>query len=105
MTSNLPPGPRGLKAYGFLGGGSAARAFAFLERTTQEHGPVSMFRILNQRICLVNDAELIKQILVTEQHKFTRDTGATLLRELVGEGLLTSEEPFHLERRRLLQPA
>jgi cytochrome P450 len=105
MTSNLPPGPRGLKAYGFLGGGSAARAFAFLERTTQEHGPVSMFRILNQRICLVNDAELIKQILVTEQHKFTRDTGATLLRELVGEGLLTSEEPFHLERRRILQPA
>src|SRR4051812_19022886 len=105
MTSNLPPGPRGLKAYGFLGGGSAAKAFAFLERTAKEYGPVSMFQVLGQRICLVDDAEIIRQILVTEQHRFIRDTGATLLRELVGDGLLTSDEPLHVERRRILQPA
>jgi cytochrome P450 len=101
----LPPGPRGLEAYGFLGRGSTARAFAFLERTAKKYGPISSFRLFHQRICLIDDAELIKQVLVTEQQRFTRDTGATLLRELLGEGLLTSEEPLHLERRRVLQPA
>jgi cytochrome P450 len=61
--------------------------------------------VLNQRICLVDDAELIKQILVTEQAKYVRDNGATLLRELVGDGLLTRDEPLHRERRRVMQPA
>jgi cytochrome P450 len=94
-----------LEAYGFFGGGSAARAVAFLEKTATTHGPVSSFRVLNQRICLVNDAELIKQILVTDQASYTRDSGALMLRELVGDGLLTSEEPRHRERRRVIQPA
>ena len=64
-------------------------AFAFLHEMARTYGPVSSFRVLNQRICLIDDAELIKQILVTEQAKYVRDNGATLLRELVGDGLLT----------------
>jgi cytochrome P450 len=61
--------------------------------------------VFNQRLFLIDDAELIEQVLVREQHKFTRDRGAILLRELVGDGLLTSDEPRHRERRRVLQPA
>ncbi len=53
----------------------------------------------------VDDAALIEQILVTQQHKFTRDVGAAIARDLLGEGLLTTEDPLHLERRRLMQPA
>ena len=105
MSDSLPPGPRGFDAYGFFGRGSVGRAVAFLQRTAQTYGPISSFRVLNQRICLVDDAEIIKQILVTDQHKFVRDSGATLLRELVGDGLLTSDEPRHRERRRVMQPA
>lgn len=104
-SSAAPPGPRGLEAYRFFGGGSATKAFEFLQATARRYGPVSSFRVLNQRICLVDDAEVIREILVTQQHKFIRDTGATLLRELVGDGLLTSEEPRHRERRRIMQPA
>lgn len=102
---NLPPGPRGFAAYGFFGGGSAARAVAFLEKTVRTYGPVSSFQVLNQRICLLDDADLIKQVLVTDQAMYTRDSGALMLRELVGDGLLTSEEPRHKERRRVMQPA
>ena len=105
MNSKLPPGPRGIDAYGFFGRGSVGRAVAFLQRTARTYGPVSSFRVLNQRICLVDDADIIRQILVTDQHKFVRDSGATLLRELVGDGLLTSDEPRHRERRRVIQPA
>ena len=101
----LPPGPRGFSAYGFFGGGSVARAVAFLESTARSYGSVSSFQVLNQRICLIDDADLIKQVLVTDQAKYTRDNGAIMLRELVGDGLLTSDEPRHKERRRVMQPA
>jgi cytochrome P450 len=66
---------------------------------------VSSFPLGTQRIVLVDDPASIETVLVSRQHDFVRDTGATLLRELVGDGLLTSEDPAHLTRRRLMQPA
>lgn len=100
-----PPAPRGREVFGFFGNGSAAGTIEFLERTARRYGPISSFRLLTKRIYLVDDAELIQEILVTNQHAYMRDTGATLLRELVGDGLITREEPQHRERRRVLQPA
>ena len=81
------------------------RTLTFLEQTARRFGPISYFRFLNQQIYLVDDPTLIEEILVKQQHKFRRDNGATVLRELVGDGLLTRDEPRHRERRRLLQPA
>jgi cytochrome P450 len=54
---------------------------AFLEKTARRYGPISSFRLLE------------------------RDSGAELLRELVGDSLITREEPLHKDRRRMLQPA
>jgi cytochrome P450 len=101
----VPPGPRGREVFGFFGRGNAAGTIQFLERTARQYGAIASFRILHKRIYLVDDAELIREILVTRQHSFVRDTGAALLRELVGDGLITREEPQHRERRRILQPA
>jgi cytochrome P450 len=100
-----PPGPRGPEALGFFGRGSVGNTLSFLEATARQYGPLSSFRVLHKRIYLIDDADLVQQVLVTRQHEFIRDTGATLLRELVGDGLLTREEPLHRERRRILQPA
>jgi cytochrome P450 len=96
----VPPGPRGLEVLGFV-----RRTLPFLEETARRFGPISSFRVLNQRLYLIDEPEWIQDILVTRQHLFIRDTGATLLRELVGDGLLTRDEPGHKERRRILQPA
>lgn len=78
---------------------------SFFEKTARRYGSFSSFKVLHKRIYLVDDAELVQQLLVTRQHEFARDTGATLVRELVGDGLLTREEPLHRERRRVIQPA
>ncbi len=102
---NRPPGPRGRAVFGFFGGGKPGRMVAFLQNTARRYGPISSFRLLHQHIYVVDDPALIQEILVTRQHEFIRDTGATLLRELIGDGLLTREEPLHRERRRVLQPA
>ncbi|MBV8552398.1 MAG: cytochrome P450 [Acidobacteriaceae bacterium] len=101
----IPPGPRGREVRGFFGGGSFAGTLDFLDKTARRFGPISSFRLLHKRIYLVDDADLIKEILVTQQHNFERDSGAKLLRELVGDALITREEPDHRERRRVLQPA
>src|SRR3954471_1728729 len=100
-----PPGPRGTEVLGFFGYRSAPHTLSFLEKTAREYGSLSYFRLLHQHTYLVDDPELIKQVLVVQQHRFRRDVGATILRELVGDGLLTRDEPLHRERRRILQPA
>jgi cytochrome P450 len=100
-----PPGPRGLETLGFFGRGSATGALGFLEKTARQYGPVSSFRVLRQRIFVLNDADLIRDVLVARQHDFERDLGARFLRELVGDSIITRMEPQHRERRRVLQPA
>jgi len=100
-----PPGPRGREVLGFAGFGDVSRTLTFLEQTARRFGPVSYFRFLNQQLYLIDDPQLIQEVLVTQQHKFRRDNGASILRELVGDGLLTRDEPEHRVRRRLLQPA
>jgi len=101
----VPPGPRGFETLGFFGRSAERNTLTFLRDTARRYGPISYFRILHKHIFVVDDADLIKEILVTRQHSFVRDTGATLLRELLGDSLITREEPQHRERRRILQPA
>jgi cytochrome P450 len=100
----MPPGPRGWNTLGFLRP-SADGVVAFLTQTSRRYGPVAGFRVFGARVYVIDEPALIEEILVRRQHEFVRDTGATLLRELVGDGLVTSEEPRHRERRRMLQPA
>jgi cytochrome P450 len=99
------PGPRGVDALRFLGIGSPDGLLAFFAHCARTYGPITSFRSLGQRVVLLDDAELIGEVLQAQQHRFSRDTGAVLLRELVGEGVLTTEDPPHLQRRRMLQPA
>jgi cytochrome P450 len=104
-SMQAPPGPRGTQVLGFFGRSKAGTTLDFLEQTARRYGPIASFRILNRRIYIVDDAELIKEMLVTRQHSFERDSGAQLLRELLGDSVITREEPQHKERRRMLQPA
>ena len=54
---------------------------------------------------LVKDPELIKEVLVTRQHDFSKSRGLEWAKLFLGEGLLTSEGEFHTRQRRLAQPA
>ncbi len=94
-----------MQVLGFFGKGKAGTTLDFLEQTARQYGPIASFQLLNRRIYVVDDAELIKEILVTRQHSFVRDSGAMVLRELLGDSVITREEPAHKERRRMLQPA
>ncbi|MBD5633324.1 MAG: cytochrome P450, partial [Candidatus Eremiobacteraeota bacterium] len=100
-----PPGPRGFAVTGFFGNGRFQNTLDFLARQARVHGPIVSFRVLGRQLFLLDDPQLLREVLVVQQHRFARATGAALLREIVGTSLLTSEEPLHRTRRRMMQPA
>ncbi len=100
-----PPGPRGFAVVRFFGGGSFAGTLAYFEAVAREYGPIASFRILGRRLHLVTGPELVRTVLVSRQHAFTRANGAAILRDLLGRSMLTVDEPQHRRQRRMVQPA
>ncbi|MGC1381308.1 MAG: cytochrome P450 [Candidatus Baltobacteraceae bacterium] len=78
---------------------------SFLEEMTARYGNVVAFSLPWRSYVFVNEPALIKEMLVTQQHAFSKSLGTRVLRLLLGEGLLTSEEPLHRQMRRIVQPA
>ncbi|HYL27520.1 MAG TPA: cytochrome P450 [Candidatus Nitrosotalea sp.] len=78
---------------------------SFLRGITGRYGNVVAFALPWRAYVFVNEPELIKEILVTQQHAFSKSLGTRVLRLLLGEGLLTSEDPLHRRMRRIVQPA
>jgi cytochrome P450 len=77
----------------------------FLAEMTQRYGDVLAFSLPWRSYVFVNDPALVKDILVTQQHAFSKSLGTRVLRLLLGDGLLTSEDPLHRQMRRIVQPA
>ena len=71
----------------------------------RQYGDLVMFRILHRRAYLIADPQLIQEVLVTQNGNFTKSPVLKRAKALLGDGLLTSEEPLHLRQRRLTQPA
>lgn len=71
----------------------------------REYGDVAAFRVPWRRFYFLNDPAAIKEVLITQQHAFVKSEGTRAMRELLGEGLVTSEEPLHRRMRRIVQPA
>jgi cytochrome P450 len=100
----LPPGPRTRVPGGDL---LAFRRdpLGTLERLAAGHGDVAAMRFGPRRVTLLGDPELVREVLVTRHREFIKSYALQRARVLLGEGLLTSEEPLHLRQRRLAQPA
>lgn len=68
-------------------------------------GDVSAFRIGKIPAYLINHPDLIRDLLITNNHRFFKGRALQRAKVLLGEGLLTSEGDFHLRQRRMIQPA
>jgi cytochrome P450 len=58
-----------------------------------------------QQVYFLNHPDLVREVLVTQQHKFKKSRMLERARVLLGNGLLTSEGAEHRRHRRLVQPA
>ena len=78
---------------------------SFLRETAQRYGNVVAFSLPWRSYVFVSEPAIVKEILVTQQHAFIKSLGTRVLRLLLGDGLLTSEDPLHRTMRRIVQPA
>lgn len=83
-----------------------ADPLGFLSSMSREYGDLVRIRFGPfQKVNLITNPEMIKEILVTKQKYFVKSQDMKVLKTVVGEGLLTSEKDFHLSQRRLIQPS
>lgn len=47
---------------------------------------------------------MVHEVLVAQQSAFVKGVGFARMRKVLGEGLLTNEEPIHMRHRRMMQP-
>ena len=78
---------------------------AFLTRIAREYGDIVRFRRGPNELHLLNRPDSIRDLLVTTATAFHKGRGLERAKRLLGEGLLTSEDPVHLRQRRMIQPA
>ena len=102
--SKLPPGPKTRIPLGHLF--SFRRdSIGFLKKIAGEYGDIVHFKIGPIRIVLLNHPDFIKEVLTTQHRNFVKGRPLEMAKELLGEGLLTSEGDFHKRQSRLIQPA
>jgi len=76
----------------------------FLAKMQRKYGDHCSFFLSRKLFIGVFSAEAVHQVTVAQQHNFVKGVGFARMRKVLGEGLLTNEEPIHLNHRRLMQP-
>jgi cytochrome P450 len=76
----------------------------FLSNMQKRYGDTCAFYLSRRLFIGVFSAEAVHQVTVAQQHNFVKGVGFARMRKVLGEGLLTNEEPIHLNHRRLMQP-
>ncbi len=79
----------------------------FFLTLTLEYGDVVQYRAAPEPAYLFNHPDYVKHILQTNARNYNKDTflNKYQLESVVGQGLLTSENPLWRTQRRLMQPA
>ena len=100
----LPPGPKRrlpgsnllrIRRSGFLG---------LITELTAEYGDYAYFSVGGRKLCIVNDPETIRRIVVTDNAQFTKSHGLAGVKAALGDGLLTADGPLHTRQRRMIGP-
>jgi cytochrome P450 len=104
-TNNLPPMVKGLPLLGNFFD-ILRDPFEFLSRTTPKFGDVVRIRVGPIVFVLVSHPTDVEYVLRGNHRNFIKDKGTrTLLSQVLGQGLVTSEGELWRRQRRLAQPA
>jgi cytochrome P450 len=80
-------------------------AAEFLLSNAKTYGDLVTFKALGRTVLQFNHPELVQEMLVRDAQYHHRNLVMQRSKAVLGEGLLTSEEPLHMRQRRLAQPA
>ncbi len=77
----------------------------YLVSNARRYGDLVVFRALGRDVVQLNHPELVGEMLQRNERLHHRSLVMRRSKFILGEGLLTSEEPLHMRQRRLAQPA
>lgn len=102
----LPPGLRRALPYYFrrkwVNFGEPIPLFEHLHNV---FGRIAHYRFMGTTIVFLNDPEWINEVLVNQAGSFVRERTLRRMKILLGEGLITSDDPIHMRQRRIAAPA
>ena len=103
---NLPPGlKRNLIFYAHKPWVKLGSPILLFEYLHNHYGNVACYQFMGTPIVFINDPDFVREILVTQGASFAKERTVRRMRVLLGEGLITSDEPFHMRQRRIAAPA
>lgn len=82
--------------------GEPIRLFEYLKET---FGAIATYRFMGTHIVFVNDPRYIREILITQGGSFVKERTLQRMKILLGEGLITSDDPIHMRQRKMMAPA
>lgn len=99
------PGPGIWKSLGVLRKWQNEDRLAVTRQVVDSYGDMALLKAPGMRFFVANNPDIIQECLVARHRSFHKDRYYDFLRLILGNGLLTSEEDFHLKQRRMVQPA
>ena len=76
----------------------------FLMKMRDKYGSACSFFLARKLFIAMFSPQAVHEITISKQHKFVKGVGFARMRKVLGEGLLTNEEPIHMQHRRMMQP-
>jgi cytochrome P450 len=102
----MPPGLKhSLPFYSFKPWVKLGHPIRLFEHLLRTYGNIAHYRFLGTPIIFVNDPDYIREILVNQSSSFVKERTVRRMKVLLGEGLITSDDPIHKRQRRIVAPA
>ncbi|HEV2709879.1 MAG TPA: cytochrome P450 [Edaphobacter sp.] len=103
---NLPPGLKhSLPFYANKPWVKLGEPILLFEHLHHTYGSIAHYRFMGTPIVFLNDPEYIREILINQAPAFVKERTVRRMKVLLGEGLITSDDPIHLRQRRIVAPA
>jgi cytochrome P450 len=102
----LPPGLKhSLPFYSFKPWVKLGHPIRLFEHLLKTYGNIAHYRFMGTPIVFINDPDYIREILINQSSSFVKERTVRRMKVLLGEGLITSEDPIHRRQRRIAAPA
>jgi cytochrome P450 len=81
------------------------RPIPLFEHLHKTFGPIAQYRFMGTLIVFINEPAWINEILINQAGSFIKERTLKRMKILLGEGLITSDDPIHMRQRRIAAPA
>jgi cytochrome P450 len=102
----MPPGLKhSLPFYAFKPWVKLGSPILLFEHLLKTYGNIAHYKFMGTPIVFINDPEYIREILINQAGSFVKERTVRRMKILLGEGLITSDDPIHKRQRRIAAPA